>query len=218
MGTSLDSRLYDRFHPRNTAVVVVDVQNDFCDPTEYPAAASMLPRLQRFVQETRDAGVRLVFTRAVHSDATDSPVWCSRFDARPHRASICRVGSHGADFHPDFRPEAGDMAIVKHRYSAFIGTPLELMLRAQGVQSLVFTGIATNVCVESTARDAFQRDFHVVLVRDCTATTSDDLQQAAEKNIASIFGMVCAADELVEVWSASRAGRAPGETQWLSRR
>lgn len=195
----------DHVNPAHTALVVVDVQNDFCDPVDYPTAAGMLPRLRALIAQARDAGVRVVFTRAVHSEATDSAVWRTRFDFRPHRHDTCRAGSPGADFHRDVQPTEADMVITKHRYSAFIGTPLELQLHALGIQTLVFTGIATNVCVESTARDAFQRDFHVVLVRDCTATSSAQLQEAAEENVRRHFGVVCTADEMAAAWAASSA-------------
>jgi nicotinamidase-related amidase len=199
VGPQRDS-LRERLDPTHTALVIVDVQNDFCDPAEFPAAASMLPRLRAFVRQARGAGVRLVFTRAVHSETTDSPVWVSRFDDRPHLLNTCRAGTAGADFHQDVLPQEGDLVIEKHRYSAFIGTSLELRLRAMGVRTLVFTGIATNVCVESTARDAFQRDFHVVLANDCTAASSPALQEASEENVRRYFGLVCHSEEIGQVW------------------
>ena len=195
-------RLAALVDPRHTAVIVVDVQNDFCDPTEFPAAAQMLPRLRRFIDDARQAGALIIFTQVVHDQTTDTPVWLSRYATRPHRRQTCRAGTPGADYHPDFRPQPGDLAIVKHRYSAFIGTPLELQLRARGIQTVIMTGIATNVCVESTARDAFQRDFYVVMLADCTATNSEELQQATLENIRRNFGIVATADEVRQAWQA----------------
>lgn len=191
--------------PRQAAVVVVDVQNDFCDPVEYPAAAQMLPRLRQFLDQARRAGVRLVFTQVVHDETTDTEVWTSRYLTRPHRRNTCRVGSPGADFHPDFRPQADDLVIVKYRYSAFLGTPLEINLRALGIRTLVMTGIATNVCVESTARDAFQRDFYVVALEDCTATNSETLHQNSLENIERHFGLVASSHEVVQAWQTVAA-------------
>jgi len=189
--------------PRHTAVVVVDMQNDFCTPALLPNADRLMPRLRAFIGEARRAGARLVFTRVLHDETTDSPVWTSRYAVRPYRRSICRTGTPGADYHPDFRPEAGDIDVVKHRYSAFVGTSLELRLRALGIQTLVMTGTATNICVESTLRDAFQRDLYIVLVDDCTGTDSEELHQGTLANVRSNFGLVASSDEVVQSWQAS---------------
>lgn len=202
-------RLVARLAPRSTALVVVDPQNDFCDPVRSPTAAGIVPQLRALISDARRASVQVVFAQVVHNDSSDSAVWRSRFELRPERASVALAGTRGADFHADLRPEPGDLVIVKHRYSAFIGTPLERMLRARSIQTLVFAGVATNVCVESTARDAFQRDFYVVLVSDCTATNSAALQAATEENVRRHFGMVAFADEVVRAWQAMDETRSP---------
>lgn len=201
--SDLVAQLAPLVDPLHTAVVVIDVQNDFTDPVEFPAAVPMLPRLHRFLAEARRAGVRLVFTQVVHDETTDSEVWLSRFATRPHRRNICQVGSPGADFHPDFLPQKGDLVIVKNRFSAFIGTALELQLRALNIRTIVLTGIATNVCVESTARDAFQHDFYVVTLDDCTATNSEMLQKATLENLRRNFGLVASSDEVIQAWQAA---------------
>lgn len=209
--------LRQRCQPAKTALVVVDVQNDFCDPDEFPAAAGMLPRLQALIAAARGARVRVAYTQTFHSEATDSPVWRTRFDTRPHRQHTCRVGSAGADFHPAVLPQAGDLVVVKHRYSGFHGTSLELMLRAHGVETVVMTGIATNVCVETTARDAFQRDFHVVLASDATATGSQTMQAATEENIRRNFGLVATAAEVAEAWGVSLPEGTAADSLTLAR-
>jgi ureidoacrylate peracid hydrolase len=186
--------------PAHTALVVVDVQNDFCNPEEYPAAQLMLPRLRAFIEDARRQDVRVVYARVVHSDLTDSEVWRARNRNRPNSRGVCREGSVGAEYAPGFGPLPGDVEIVKHRYSAFVGTELELVLRAQGIRTVLVTGIATNTCVESTARDAYQRDFHVILVSDCTACKLPMLQEATEENIRRNFGLVATADEVVAAW------------------
>jgi ureidoacrylate peracid hydrolase len=93
--------------------------------------------------------------------------------------------------------------VVKHRYSAFTGTELDPLLRAQGVENLIFTGITSNVCVESTARDAYMYDYHVVVVSDLTATYAQAPHDATLENIRRAFGRVVTSGEIVDVWRAA---------------
>ena len=188
--------------PRRSALVVIDMQNDFCEPADFPDSVPMLPRLERLIAEARRSGVRVIFTRVTHDETTDSAVWLTR--RAPGRKDIVRAGTPGADYHPGFQPQPGDLDIEKHRYSAFIGTPLEMNLRALNVETLLMTGIATNVCVESTLRDAFQRDFHVVLVDDCCAAASSALHQGTVENVRRQFGgLIASSGDLIESWTAS---------------
>jgi len=186
--------------PRRSALVVVDMQNDFCNPADYPESVPMLPRLQRLINESRRASVQVIFTQVNHDATNDSTVWVSR--RATGRKDIVKAGTSGAEYHPDFQPQPGDIDIVKHRYSAFIGTPLEMNLRTLGIETLFMTGIATNVCVESTLRDAFQRDFYVVLVEDCCAAGTRALHEGTVDNTRRHFGgLVATSDEVVEAWS-----------------
>lgn len=187
------------FDPKRAAVVVIDVQNDFCSP-EFPAYRAMLPKLERLIAEARRARVRLVYTQAVHSDKTDSAVWVSRYRTRPHRSATCRVGTPGAEIYPSVAPRPEDVVVPKHRYNAFIATDLELILRAQHIESLIFTGIATNVCVENTAREAFQRDFWTTLVSDCMAAHSEEAHKATLSNAERGFGRVVTSEQVAKVW------------------
>jgi ureidoacrylate peracid hydrolase len=193
--------------PRHTAVMVIDVQNCFCDFEMIPAAEAMLPRLSAFIETARRFAVPLIFTQVVQTDETDTEVWQSLYERSPGFRNMCRPGSHGADYHPRFRPEPDDTALVKHRYSAFIGTPLEMMLRARGVKTVVLTGLTTDCCVGSTARDAFQRDFHAVMVEDCTADATETAQKAALDTHRDDFGLVASSQEIERAWESLRADR-----------
>lgn len=186
--------------PRRTALVAVDVQNDFCDPTYAPAVVAMLPRLKRLIDEARRVGIQVVFTQDVQSDRWSSPAWLTRHATRPHRVRKCLEGTPGAELHPDFQPQESDVVVIKHRYSVFVGTDFELMLRARRIETLVFTGIATNVCVESAVRDAFQRDYWTVAVSDCTATFSEAQQAASLEIIQRNFGIIAESKDLIDAW------------------
>jgi len=193
--------------PRRTALVVVDVQNDFCDPARTPEAGAMLPTLRQVIEEARWADVLIIYTKASHSDKTNSPVWLTRFASRPAQATTCQEGTPGEAMHPDFQPQPGELVVVKHRYSAFIGTNFEIMLRAHHVETLVFAGIATNVCVESTVRDAFQRDYWTVVLSDSTATGSEAEHQTTLAVIGKHFGLVAESTEIVDAWRRAAAAQ-----------
>jgi ureidoacrylate peracid hydrolase len=183
--------------PRHAAVVVIDMQNDFCDPVKTPMSVPMLPRLKAFIDEARRAGVRIIRAQVLHDEATDSEVW----NERPNHPAV--LGTPGAEFHPDFGPEKDDFVLKKTRYSAFIRTSFEDDLHAMGIKTLIMTGIATNVCVESTARDAFQRDFRVVMVEDCCASMSEEAHEATMNTFRRGWGgLVYKAADIVAAWPA----------------
>ena len=97
-------------------------------------------------------------------------------------------------------PRAGDAVVTKHRFGAFTGTDLDVILRSQGIKTVVMTGIATNICVESTAREAFMRDYFVVLADDACAAYSRAQHDTTLANIDIAFGVVHKTEELIEHW------------------
>ena len=106
----------------------------------------------------------------------------------------------------DARP--GEEVVVKHRYSGFHNTNLDLVLRSRGIQTVILTGVATNVCVESTARDVYMHDYYLVFVSDGTATMSEAAHQATLANVDQFFGQVASADEIAACWGVA-AGTRP---------
>jgi isochorismate hydrolase len=98
--------------------------------------------------------------------------------------------------YPEIAPEPGDAVVTKHRYNAFLRTNLELILRSKGIESIVFTGIATNVCVSTTAREAFCRDYWTTLVSDCMIAHSEAAHLQALEDARSGFGRVVTSEEV----------------------
>jgi ureidoacrylate peracid hydrolase len=90
--------------------------------------------------------------------------------------------------------------VTKHRYSGFVGTELDMVLRSHGIKTVVMTGEATNVCVETTARDAFMRDYYVAFVSDCTASGSQAAHDATLVTMGRHFGTVLTSDDIVSTW------------------
>jgi ureidoacrylate peracid hydrolase len=202
-----------KIDPKTTALAVVDVQNDFCDREgalantggDVSAAIEMVPRLMLLVDAARGAGADVIWIRTHHDENTTSPVqWEQRQRTRPGSPLPCQPNTWGAGFYR-VEPEAGEAVVTKHRYSAFLNTDLDLILRARGIKTLILTGVATNVCVESTARDAFMRDYYVVFVDDCSAAYDPAAHAATLRNIASQFGEVVRADDVYQAWGLQPA-------------
>jgi ureidoacrylate peracid hydrolase len=207
--------LDEKIDPKHAALIVVDVQNDFCHPDsplardgrDLSAAQAMVPRLVTLIDDARAAGVPVIFVQMVLTDATTSEVSREqRLRSRPHADPsdyICKEGSWGADFYL-VSPLPGETIVKKHRYSAFVDTNLDLILRSMGIKTLIMTGVATNVCVESTARDGFMRDYYIVFAADCSACYWPERHDATLTNIEQTFGVVADADQLARVWSGVR--------------
>ena len=209
--------LEDKVAPARAALVIVDVQNDFCDDRGYLGRLgapmgliqSMAPRLQRLLASARQHGVPVIHVISHHDEEYASPVVTEQklrhglpmeLDGRALRdAPYCLKGTWGAQMYAvDSRP--GEDIVVKHRYSGFHGTNLDLLLRSRGIQSVILTGVATNACVESTGRDVYMHDYYLVFVSDCTATTSEAAHNATLVNIDQFFGQVASAEEIIRAW------------------
>jgi ureidoacrylate peracid hydrolase len=192
--------------PSRTAIIVVDVQNDFCDPNgslgkrglPTQSCAEMIPHLQRLLDGARSYGVNVIFIQTIHTRWTDSDAWINRNDER-EKLDTCREGTWGAEFF-GVSPQPTDAVVVKHRYSAFLNTRLDSILRTLRVENLVVCGVATNVCVESTAREGFMRDYNIVFMDDCSATYDRAAHEATLNNMRRHFGTVATADEVLQVW------------------
>ncbi len=188
--------------PRHTAVLVIDMQNLFVGFPLHPPIEEVLPRLHRFIYAARSAGALIVRIENVIPDEMFSAVW-QRQHGTP--TTFLAPGSEAAAFAPGFEPELGDVVITKPRYSAFIGTPLETVLRSKGIRTVIVGGLTTDVCVSSTARDAFQRDFDTITLADCAAEKTLARHESGLATLASVFGMVCDSSEVLEVWNAQHS-------------
>jgi nicotinamidase-related amidase len=168
-----------------SALVVVDVQHHFA-----PLCEEILPTLRRAVEGCHRLSVPVYFTQHGHADpAVDGGMlgeWWSQLivEGTPDHGLLPGVGMG-----------AGDEVVAKRRYDAFHETGLEKTLRARGVEDLAVAGVMTNLCVETTARTAFVRDFRVRVLLDATATDSEQMHLAALANLAHGFAHVQTTDE-----------------------
>ncbi len=199
---------------RHTAVVVVDMQNDFCKPggmfsklgvplTMYP---EMIPYLVRLLADARTMQVPIIYIQMTSfaDRRSESPAQI-RFNMRLHGAIHAEPllytvnGTPGQEIIPELAPRQGDFVVQKYRSSAFWGTNLDMLLRSNKIETVIVTGCTTEGCVESTARDALFNDYYVVLPEDCVA--SDDPRQ----HEASLFLMrhrfdVVLSDDILACW------------------
>lgn len=199
-------------NPEETALIIVDVQNDFCHEDgacarmgrDVAGAQAIVPRIEALIGEARKQSIPIVFIQMTMEEHTVSEAWAKRPRPTGHTdpLAICRKGSWGAEFYK-LTPLPGDIIVEKHRYSAFIGTQLDMILGNLNRKSLVITGVATNVCVESTARDGFMLDYHVTVVRDASAGYNQALHNATFDNIEACFGLTMNASDIVKYWSSS---------------
>lgn len=199
-------RLREIVSPQRATLLVVDVQNDFCHERgafgrrgiDLGAIQQSVETLLGLIDTARKVSLPVIFIKTHHDRWTNSSTWLSR-GPRASGEEICATGSWGAEFYR-VQPAPGERVVVKHRYSGFYMTELEMVLRVLGRQSVLVTGVASNVCVESTAREAFMRDYHVVLVEDCAGAATKEEHEAACANIRGYFGRVLDSQNLVALW------------------
>lgn len=201
--------LDEKAAPDTAALIVIDVQNDFVadegwgarvgwDPTRNQAAAK---RIVRLLPHARAAGVQVVFVQAIYDEIYLGAPMIERNRRRGLDSPRCISGSWGAEFFL-IAPEPREPVVRKHRYSAFAETELNTVLRHLGVRSLLFAGVYTEGCVESTARDAYFLDYYVTLIDDCCATTSQEIHRGVLERCERDWGIVTTSDELIALWSA----------------
>jgi biuret amidohydrolase len=196
--------------PRNLALLNVDLQNVFVEgsPIAAPDGLAVVDRVNRLSAACRRAGVLVLHTAHV-TRPDGSNVGVMGEIIAPVREGIISRDSSSAALHSRLEVLAGDIVLEKPRFGAFHGTDLELILRARGVDSVILTGIATNVCVETTAREAAVRDFRVFFTSDGTATpdvegvSRHDLQRATCAVLATAFAQVLTVQQMIEKLQAA---------------
>ncbi|MBI4321300.1 MAG: cysteine hydrolase [Chloroflexi bacterium] len=186
--------------PSETALLVVDMQNGFCDPQgtlarsgrNYLPQYEIVPRVKELVHLCRAAGIHTVWSIQKHFP---DDMARKRHKIPSHldkQGSLpCLADTWDAELvdvlKSEVRPQ--DDVLEKHRSSCFYNTTLEVKLRMRGITTLIVCGVSTNYCVESTIRDAYARDYDIVMVEDCTACPWEDLQKATVKNVEIFYGM-----------------------------
>jgi ureidoacrylate peracid hydrolase len=210
MSATLLDTVDARLRPAHTALLVIDMQNDFCAAGGYietvvgkdaSGCRAIAPAIMRLVGAARAASVPVFWIKANY-DPDKLPVGMLTKQRERSTSVCCGTGSWGAELF-GVTPDTGEAVIEKHSYSAFVGTDLEARLRAGGIRSLVFTGVQTNICVETSLRDAVCLGFYAILAADCVASHTAPLHEATLKNTQFLFGDVIAGSEIAAIWRTS---------------
>jgi len=176
-------------------IVIIDMLNDFIGPKaplRCPDGEKIVPNLQKLVEFAHENGINVVFVQEAHrkNDAD--------FRVRPVHAI---KGTWGSDFIPELRPdeEKGDYIVQKRRHSSFAYTDLDLYLREENIDTVVVTGVWTNVCVRSTASDALYHAYNVIAISDCCASKDEEMHQAGLRDMA-LFAEIVTLEEYMKEW------------------
>lgn len=194
---------------KNSALIIVDMQNIWVHPrgARYlPSSEDIVPKIRKLRDFCHQHDIPVIYLYTTkRRDLADVGVFA---DIKPQTHDADNEwnnfeGTVGAEIFETLKPSADDILVKKFRYSGFYGTQLENLLRAKGRDTVAITGVATNVCCDSTARDGAMRDFKVLFLSDGNASFSQEEQDATLKNFAKHFGVVMESDDLMERWQAA---------------
>lgn len=161
-------------------------------PFTVASAKAIIPKLTKLAAACRKMKMPVIYTTQVYSaDGSNIGLVTNLSDRRyPPKGEVAREGTTGVNIYHELEPAESDILIKKHRYSCFYQTDLESKLQLLGVDTLIITGVATDCCISLAAFDAFQRNFKVIVVNDCTAAYSKEAHQAELNTISRVVGEV----------------------------
>lgn len=200
------------FNLNSTALVVIDIQNDMCHQNGFYGRTgrnlqymqAIIPKVRNLIDGARNAGVKIIFIKSYFDEKYMNSTMKIRKMELGRTEDLLIEGDWGSEL--IIMPEKGDLTIIKNAYSAFIGTTLEQRLRQEGVESIVVTGVLTNVCCESTIRHGFMLGFNTVLIEDCCASDNLEAHKSSIYNITNYFGWVTNSSTLLDFWLKKRRG------------
>ncbi|WP_321389547.1 isochorismatase family cysteine hydrolase [Emcibacter sp.] len=198
---------YPELEPEKTALVIVDMQNVFCAPgalVEVPEARDIVPNINSLTTAARAAGMPVVWLRHTSDKDTEQgwPVFF-RFGMTPDRKDAyldaMSLGAEGHQIYSGLEVADSDLIVDKRRFSGFApgSSTLDTVLRERGIDNIIITGTLSNVCCESTARDAYFLNYGIIFPSDANACLSDDEHNATLVNMHSFFGDVRSTDDIL---------------------
>lgn len=179
-----------------TAVLVIDMINDFVTGVfKNERAEKIIPNVKRLLNFARENEIPVVYINDAHLPNVDV-----EFEVWPQHAV---AGTWGAQVVDELKPEKSDFVLQKRRYSAFQGTSLDQLLRELAVDTVILTGVVTDICIQHTAADAFFRKYRIVVPEDCVEAVNEQTQKAALNYLKRIYGCeITRVDEIAKrKWS-----------------
>jgi ureidoacrylate peracid hydrolase len=198
-----------------SSLLVIDMQNGFCHPDgafaklglDVSMCNAAIEGCRDLVDAAHEVGVPVIFTRYIlRPDLKDAGMLLHAEKPALIGTRSLTYGSWDAEIVDELKPEEGDFVIDKTRYSAFYGTSLESILGTLGVRDLVVAGVTTNICVDSTVRDASYRDYAAFVAGDATGELEKDRHDITLRTLAFAFGWVLPRAEIIASWRKQREG------------
>ncbi len=203
--------LAEQIEPEHTAVIVIDPQKDYCatdgamarfQGKDVSRIQEAVKRLNPFIQKARQVGLPVIWVRTISVDDKMRPNQKATHGVGDE-VVVVREDGDGKNWYSEvIKPLSTEHIITKYNFDAFENTELDLLLRSKGIETLLFVGVTTNVCVETSARHAYIKGYYVVLVSDCTDAITQRAYESALFNIEKYFGKVATSSELVKIWGA----------------
>jgi nicotinamidase-related amidase len=205
-GKEIPTSLEDLVDPRKSALVIIDVQNDYAKENSRLLFPEMVAKLKRVIDEARRIGVLVIYIQdtLLPGRFSDSPAWVRHYmipektDDPETIGTDALDGSKGHQVIDEIKPLSNELIIKKYRSSAFVGTSLDLLLRSNGIRNFIATGLVTQGCVESTCRDA-SNEYFVVVLQDCVESNRKELHEANLKVMECRYDVVTSR-QVLDVW------------------
>lgn len=192
-----------RFRKESTAVLVVDMLNDFLKPSGkmvLNGGHGLFKPIRKLIQKARSVGIPVIYVNDSHRPGL-------REDREfKKRSEHCIEGTWGARVVSELKPQNSDLVITKRRFSGFFETDLDLTLKDLKIDSVIVTGVVTNICVRSTIHDAFFRGYKVIVPRDCVMATGEREQESSLHDIETHFGDVMTSETIMKLMGEEKKG------------
>lgn len=202
---------FEGMDPAKTALIVIDMQDTFCvegGPAEVKKSRGIVPNINKLSSSLRELGVPVIWVLHANTTNGDKSDWDLFYNhvvsGDLRQRTLASNSPENQAVYGELVTDPADITIIKNRYSALTAgsSSLERVLRSRGIDTLLIAGTKTNICCESTARDAMMMDFKVTLLSDCCAALSDQEHLAAMENIIQQFGNVLSSNEALEMLRA----------------
>jgi ureidoacrylate peracid hydrolase len=196
-------------NPKKTAVLVIDIQNDYCSEKgkiaklrkfDMTPILKIIPKISKFLDVARAVKMPIIWTRMIEDPKYMKKNAAQRILSSPKPLILCTPGTSGFDYYK-IRPKKGDKEVIKRHYDSFSNPKLQKTLQKMKIKNLIILGVYTSVCVDSTIRSAHRLDYNVILPKDMVAMPVErwHLHKAALENLEMIFAYTTTSDELMNV-------------------
>jgi ureidoacrylate peracid hydrolase len=185
-----------KLNRQSTAILVVDMLNDFLKPggkMVLEGGGILIPPMRRLLNRARKVGMPVVCVNDCHRRGLKEDREFKK------RSEHCIEGTWGAQVIDELKPKKKDFVVLKHRFSGFYDTDLDLTLKDLCIDTVIVMGVVTNICVRSTIHDAFFRGYKVLVPRDCVMATGEREQESSLYDIETHFGDVTSSDKLIDM-------------------